>query len=298
MRRAAWVAPAAVAVLLLGLSGSAAAAGPSAQLSVGTDGSVGVAIGIVDANGSALRYAMDGNFSPLVDLIPGNASTHASALAQIETAESSPFLASLFGNHDGTVEPSEVGLFEQLLRDEAGTIPSAALTGGGILNLTLNGQAPGSAVFEGVTFAGAVGPDSSTAPITVTSSTSDAFLPEGSSGTLGVQWNLTLGGGLLAVAVPNVTLSVTTPPGTTITGTTGVTGAQVHNDPLGYGAPTASGLIGTTLTGSASVAFHPAFPLGTVLLVVGVVAVLAALGFFLWRRRVRRAKEADDAPRS
>ncbi|MCI4325186.1 MAG: hypothetical protein L3K00_04820 [Thermoplasmata archaeon] len=295
MRRAAWVAP--LAALLLATSFAAGASSPSAQLTVGTDGSVGIALSVVDPNGSALRFAMDGNFTPLVNLIPGNASGRASILAQIETAQSSPFLAGLFGNHDGTVEPSEVGLFESLLRDEAGTIPSAALTGGGILNLTLNGQAPGSAAFEGVSFAGAVGADTSSAPITVTSSTTDAFLPEGTSGTLGIAWNLTLGSGLLAAAIPNVTLSVSMPAGTTITSTNGVVGAQVSNDPLGYGAPTASGLIGTTLTGTASIGFHPAFPLGDVLIGVAVAAVVAVAALLLWRRRSRRAREADDAPR-
>jgi hypothetical protein len=297
MRRAAWVAPLAV-VALLWITPLAAASSPAAQLTVGTDGSVGVALSVVDPNGSALRCAMDGNFTPLVDLIPGNASSHAHILAEIETAESSPFLAGLFGNHDGTVEASEVGLFETLLRDEAGTIPSAALTGDGILNLTLNGAAPGSAAFEGVSFAGAVGPDTSTAPITVTSSTTDSFLPEGTTGTLGIAWNLTLGDGLLAVAVPNVSLSVSTPAGTTIASTSGLVGASVSNDPLGYGAPSASGEIGTTLTGSASVAFHPAFPLGDVLIGVGVAAVVAAAAFLLWRRRSPRTREADDAPRS
>jgi hypothetical protein len=297
MRRTAWVPPALLALLLLSSTG-AVAAGPSAHLGVGTDGSVGIDLSIVDPNGSALRYAMDGNFSPLIAAIPGNASSHASILAQVELAESSPFLAGLFGNHDGTVEPSEVGLFEGLLRDEAGSIPSAALTGGGILNLTLNGQAPGSASFDGVTFSGAPGPDTSSAPITVTSSTTDAFLPEGTSGTLGLAWNLTAGGGLIAAAIPNVTLTVTTPAGTAITSTTGIQGASVSNDLLGYGSATASGVIGTSPVGTASIGFHPAFPLGDVLLGVGIAAVVAAVGFLLWRRRARRIREASDAPRS
>jgi membrane protein implicated in regulation of membrane protease activity len=297
MRRAAWVAPLAVVALLLATPLAAAASSPSARLAVGTDGSVGVAIAVVDANGSALRYAMDGNFTPLVNLIPGNASTRSSILARIQSAESSPFLAGLFGNHDGSVESSEVGLFESLLRDEVGALPSDALTGAGILNLTLNGQAPGSAAFEGVTFGGAVGLDSSTAPITITSSTTDSFPPEGTSGTLGIAWNLTLGSGLLAAAIPNVSLSVSMPAGTTITSTSGILGVSVSNDPFGYGAPSASGLIGTTLTGTASVAFHPAFPLGDVLIGVALAAAVGAAAFVVWRRRKRRADEADDAPR-
>ncbi|MCI4333302.1 MAG: hypothetical protein L3K01_06220 [Thermoplasmata archaeon] len=297
MRRAAWVPPALLALLLLSSAG-AVAAGPSAHLGVGTDGSVGIDLSIVDPNGSALRYAMDGNFSPLIAAIPGNASTRASVLAQVELAESSPFLAGLFGNHDGTVEPSEVGLFDGLLRDEAGSIPSAALTGGGILNLTMNGQAPGSAVFEGVSFAGAPGADTSSSPITVTTSTADAFLPEGTSGTLGLAWNFTAGGGLIAAAIPNVTLSVTTPAGTAITSASGIQGASIANDWLGYGSPTVSGVIGTAPTGTASIAFHPAFPVGDVLLGVGIAAAVAALGVFLWRRRDRRNRGAGDAPRS
>lgn len=296
MRRALGVALSVLALLVV-TAAPGGATGPSAHLGVGTDGSIGVALTVVDPNGSALRFAMDGNFTPLIDLIPGNASSHASILAQVETAESSPFLAGLFGNHDGTVEPSEVGMFESLLRDEVGSIPSSALTGGGILNLTLNGQAPGSASFEGVGFGGAPGSDASTAPITVTSSTTDSFLPEGSTGTVGLAWNFTGAGGLIAVAVPNVSLSVTLPAATTVTATTGIQGASVSNDPLGYAAPTASGLIGTSPTGTASISFHPAFPLGDVLIGVGVGAAVAVVGFYFWRRRAKRGREAADAPR-
>jgi hypothetical protein len=193
MRRSSWVAPLAVVLAVLGLSGTAAA-GPSAHLDVATDGSIVVSLSLDDPNGSALRAAMDGNFSPIVSLIPGNASSRASVLAQIQTAESSPFLAGLFGNRDGTVEPSEVAMFQTLLRDEAGTLPSGVLTGGGILTLTLNGHPAGSASFGGVTFDGAVGPVDSNAPVTVTSSTTNQFLPEGTTGTVAVSWNFSAGG--------------------------------------------------------------------------------------------------------
>jgi hypothetical protein len=297
MRRSPWVASVAVVLALLGLSGTAAA-GPSAHLDVATDGSIVVSLSLDDPNGSALRAAMDGNFSPIVSLIPGNASSRASVLAQIQTAESSPFLAQLFGNRDGTVEPSEVTMFETLLRDEAGTLPSGVLTGGGILTLTLNGNPAGSASFGGVTFDGAVGPVLSTAPVTVASSTTDQFLPEGTTGTVAVSWNFSAGGGLLAVAIPSVALRVTTPAATSITSATGWDSNHVANDPLGFGPASVDGMVGATPTGTATVAFHPAFPLGYVLLGVASAAVLGAVAFLLWRRRARTRRETDGAPRS
>jgi hypothetical protein len=296
MRHPSWVAPVAVVAYLLVLAGGAAAS-PTAVLSVGTDGSIAVTLSVEDPNGSALRYAIDGNFTPLISVLPGNESTRTAVLAQIQRAESNPFLSGLFGNRDGTVEPSEVGLFETLLRDEAAALPSGVLTGSGILNLTLNGRAPSSAAFQGVLLGGASAPDTSNAPITVTTSTIDQFAAEGTTGTVAISWNLTGGGGLLLVAVPNVSLTVTTPAGTTIGSTSGWDSAQVTNDVLGYGSASADGTIATTPTGTASVAFHPSFPLGNVLLVVGVAAVVGALAFLLWRRRRRRSREAADAPR-
>ncbi|MCI4320761.1 MAG: hypothetical protein L3K18_00095 [Thermoplasmata archaeon] len=257
---------------------------------------MGVSISIVDTNGSALRSAMDGNFTPLIDALPVNASQKASALASINSAESSLLLASLFGNRDGTVEPSEVSLFESLLRDEASAIPSGALTGGSFLSTTLNGNAPGSASFGGATFSGAPGADSSPAPITVTTSSTESFLPDGSSGSLVVSWNLTIAAGI-ALPAPNATVTVTTPAATTITTATGLQGESVHNDLLGYGAPSASGSIGAGATGSATVAFHPAFPLGDVLIIAGIGVVVGVLAL-LYRRRLRRAREVPDAARS
>jgi hypothetical protein len=256
---------------------------------------VTVALSVVDANGSALRYAMDGNFTPIVAAFGLNASERAYVLASIAAAESSPLTASLFGNRDGTVEPSEVALFSDLLRDEAGVLPAATFTGLGVIGLTLNGDKPGSAMFEGVTFAGAVGPDASTAPITITSTTSEAFLPEGTSGTLVAAWNFTIAGTFVLPA-PNATLSVTTPAGTTIGTATGLVSESVTNDPLGWGPATASGQVGPSSTGSATVGFHPSFPLGDVLIAVAAAGAVGAAAFLLWRRR-RRAAEADDAPR-
>jgi hypothetical protein len=297
MPRTARLVPLAV-VLVVVLTAGTAAAGPSAALTVGTNGAIAVALSVVDPNGSALRFAMDGNFSPLVDALPGNTSSHAELLAGIEVAESSALFSGLFGNHDGTVEPAEVGMFESLLESEVGTVPTATLTGDGILNLTLNGVPPGSATFDGVGFSGAPGPDSSSAPITVTTSTAEQFLPTGTSGTVGIAWNLSLGSvGLgLALPGPNVSVSVTTPAGTAITSTSGF--QSVSNDPFGYGAPTASGNLGTHPTGTASLTFHPAFPLGDVLIVVAVGAVAAVGGFVWWRRRRRTPPGASDAPRS
>ena len=286
----------AVALLLFGLALLPAfASASSATVAVGSDGTVGVSFSVEDANGSTLRFAMDGNFTPLIDALPLNASQKSSALAAIHSAESSPLLASLFGNRDGTVEPSEVSMFSSLLRDEASAIPSGALTGGSFLSTTLNGNAPGSANFGGATFSGAPGPDSSSAPITITTSSTESFLPEGSSGTLVVTWNLTIATGI-AIPAPNATVTVTTPAGTSITTATGLQGESVHNDLLGYGAPSATGSVGAGPTGSATVAFHPAFPLGDVLIGVAIAALAVVLAL-LYRRRVRRAREVPDAPR-
>jgi hypothetical protein len=281
------------AVALLSVSGPALAT--SATLNVGTDGSVSVALSAVDANGSALRYAMDGNFTPLLAELPP--SERGTLATSIEAAEASPLTAGLFGNRDGTVEPSEVALFSDLIRDEAGLLPTDTFTGLGVLGLTLNGNAPGGAVFDGVTFNGAVGPDSSTAPIIVTASTSDSFLPEGTSGTLVASWNFTVTG-VIALPAPNATLSVTTPNGTMIGTASGLIGVSVHNDALGWGPASASGELGPSSTGSATFSFQPAFPLGDVLIGVAAAVAIGLAAFVLWRRRRRRAAEDDDAPRS
>ncbi|MCI4370780.1 MAG: hypothetical protein L3J81_05585, partial [Thermoplasmata archaeon] len=211
MSRRTPVAPAAVVLGLLLASGLAAATNPSAGVTVGTNGDVNVALSIVDPNGSALRYAMDGNFTAIVDLLPGNVSSHAALYAELEGAESSPFLAGLFGNRDGTVEPGEVSMFEDLLRSETGTRPSTLFTGTGFLSMSLNGNPPGSGQITGITFLGGPGPDTSTAPVTVITSLSEQFLPTGTSGTLAINWNLSLGSlfGGLAVPGPNVSASVT-----------------------------------------------------------------------------------------
>lgn len=276
---------------------AASAANPSAGLTVGSDGTVAVALSFVDPNGSAIRYAMDGNFTLLVDALPGNASSHASILAAIKSAESTIGIGQLFGDGAGSVSPAEVAMFENLLRYEAGTIPSAVLTGGGILQMSLDGNAPGSSRFDGVTFDGAVGADSSPAPITITSSSTLQFPTSGDSGTLGIAWNLTVSGGF-AIPGPNVSVSVSTPAGTTITSSTGFQDGSVHNDALGYGAPTASGTLGISPTGTARVAFQPAFPLGDVLLGVSIAALVGAAAFLLWRRRRKAARGSTDAPRS
>ncbi|HEV8049534.1 MAG TPA: hypothetical protein VGP88_02965, partial [Thermoplasmata archaeon] len=150
---------------------------------------------------------------------------------------------------------------------------------------------------DGVTFNGAVGPDTSAAPITVVSSSTLQFPSSGPSGSLGIAWNLTVSNGL-AIPGPNVSVSVSTPAGTTITSATGFQNGSVRNDPLGYGAPTATGNLGTSPTGSARVAFQPSFPTGDVLIVAGVAGVVAVGTFLLWRRKRKAARGPADAPRS
>ena len=119
-----------------------------------------------DPNGSTLRAAMDGNFAPLVDSLPINATEQATILSAISLQESGLVGSLLFGNRDGTVEANEVTMFETLIQD-AGTafsstgISSANFSLTGLVALELDGSAATSTKLGGVAFTGAVGPVSS-----------------------------------------------------------------------------------------------------------------------------------------
>ena len=155
-----------LALLLTGALAAPPALGASGDLSVtiARDGGASVALTLVDANGSALRYAMDGNFTPLVDLLPVSASQQASYLAAVELAESSPLSSSYFGNHDGQVASGEVALFESLVLNEATLLPTGSVVGASTVVLNLNGVAATAGRLAQVAFLGATGPDSSASP--------------------------------------------------------------------------------------------------------------------------------------
>lgn len=84
---------------LLAAGAGALVRGPSARAlpAVGTsalsvtlqnDGTLLGTIVVWDPNGSALRYAIDGDFQPLVNALPVNASTRSGILANLNATES------------------------------------------------------------------------------------------------------------------------------------------------------------------------------------------------------------------
>src|SRR5580658_2962712 len=170
--RGSFLAVAALALLLV-LAVPTARAGPAlptyAGLSLALDGNgtLTVELSTQVPNGSALRDAMDGNFTPLLRLLGVNATESARAIDVIDGLEQDPLTAGSFGNHDGTVSPYEVTVFEGLISRESGLIPHGLLGGSGLVPTTLDGAGPVTEALGAVTFTGAPGPDRSTAPIGV-----------------------------------------------------------------------------------------------------------------------------------
>jgi len=278
-------------LLVLALAPSAARAA-SASVTIGTNGSVELVLSATIPNGSALREAMDGNFTPIVEAITTNATERANILAQIGTAESTPFVGSLFGNRDGVVEPSEVASFESLLQYETQLLPTGSISGGAFLAFTLDGARATATHISGVTFSNATGPADSTGPLGVSTQLTYAFAYGGSTHELALTTNISTGGFPLALITGSVDLSVATPAGTSVTGTSGFDQATISNDPLGWGTSSVSGSFTPTTSGSLSVSFGPAFPTGDVIIVVPIVAVAAVAGALLYRRRKRRLAAA------
>ena len=283
----------AVAALVLEagqVAGQAPSPLPTIGLTLGSDGTLTSGLGGTVANGSALRYAMDGYFGPLIESLPGNNSSKASLLATINATENNPLLAGLFGDRDGRVDGSvDVPRFESLLLNEAKLVPLTTITG--VLNVTLDGKGPTSERLQGIYFNNAPAPDSSPASIFVSATVVATFAWSGigATHTFEVAWNLPSVLGNLTGGVQAVNISVGTPSATTITSVTGLNGTQISNDPLGSGEAHASGQY-TPLPGhTVVVQFGPAFPTGDAL-ILGSVAILAGLGlgFLLLRRRRRR----------
>lgn len=266
------------------------------SLVLGSDGALAISLSVVDPNGSSLRHAMDGDFVPLIDSLPVNASQQAALLAQITTAETTPLLSGYFGNRDGTVEPSEVSLFTTLIQQGARYLPSGTLTAGNLLGVQVDGKNASAAQLAGVTFAGAAGPVSSSLPLTVTSTLADQFALGSGSNTLRLIVSLPIGGSLVAVAVPPLNLTFQAPSGTTITSVSGLGSVSTHNDALGWGSPTTSGTYAPLSNSTLLIAFGPAFPVGDVVIGAGAAAALVAIGFVLWLRHRRRARAALAPP--
>ena len=303
-RPAAIVALAALVALLapIGLGAAVPSArattlipGATASFSIGSDGTTGSSVSFVDPNGSPFRFAMDGNFSPLVASLGLNGTASAGVLAAVAAAKGNPLTAGYFGNGDGTAEPAEVGLFESLILEETRFLPSTPLVSTAGVAVTLDGAPPTSESLAGVGFGGAAGADTSIAPMTIWVNLTLHFPYSGSSHTVLVAW--TLPGGIpLPLPVAQVNVSLSTPDGTRVTAVTGLSDVTMTNDPLGYGP---GGVRGAFVPGSGSnvsIEFSAAFPLGDVLIlgISGAVVAAVVVGLLIRRRR-RRKREAASA---
>jgi len=266
-------------------------------LTLGSDGTVAAGLETVITNGSALRYAMDGYFGPLVRLLPGTNASRATLLAEINSTENNPLFAGLFGSRNGRVDSTDVSRFVGLIDSEARLIPVTAITG--VLNITMDGTGPTSDRLEGVSFSNAPGPDNSSAPIGLTAALAAAFTWSGAGNahTFEVAWNLPSILGNLSLPVQAVNVSFATPTAITITSVTGLNETQISNDPFGWGSASASGQY-TPLPGhTVVIKFGPSFPTGDAL-IVGAIVIAAglAVGLLLARRRRGRRKSTTPPP--
>ncbi|HZY70704.1 MAG TPA: hypothetical protein VFF67_06990 [Thermoplasmata archaeon] len=295
---------AAWSVVVLAASAGALVRAPTARAlpAVGTssltvvlsnDGTLAGSLVAWDTNGSALRYAIDGDFRPLLDLLPINASTRSALLANLNASESNPLVAGLFGNHDGSVEPGEVSQFADLVTTEAQYFPASFLNPS-FVHLTVDGGGATAYTFTGLGLPGAVGPDRSTTPIAIEANVSYHFPITGASHTVRLQWVVPVGFSL--VAPGPIDFAVSGPAGTSVTSTSGLGSAAVRNDPLGWGTSAASGTVDPTTDGNATVAFGPAFPIGDILVVLAVAGPAGVVGAVLLRRRRRHRPPPADAP--
>jgi hypothetical protein len=278
-----------VVALLLAVPAGARAA--SVTGTVSSSGAVTLVLSGTDPNGSALRFAMDGNFAPLIDSLGLNASEQSTLLGGIAVAESGLYGQFLFGNRDGTVEANEVTMFETLIQDGSTELASlggtsSALSLGGLVTLALDGSAPTSTTLAGIAFSGAVGPDTSSAPIGVAVTLDVQFPSRATTNTLSLGTNLTGIGLALSLVAPTIAVNLTFPSGTTVTGSSGFASVATTPDTFGWSSPMASATYAPGTSTNVSITYGPAFPLGDALLVgvpIGVAAVGVAL--FLWRRR-------------
>jgi hypothetical protein len=301
-RRAGWrprigavLASALAAGLLLLPAAAVAQPGPSpVSLILNPNGTLLANLTVEIPNGTLLRYAIDGNFTPLLDALPISAANRSHYESEIALLEDNPFTAGDFGNRDGTVSSGEVTEFTRLAVQESAYLPSDLLTGGLIFSMTMDGQTPSAATIEALYLSGAVGPDTSSAPIEASFTTQYSFSLGGSSHTLELSWTLPP---LVFSSFLDFDLTFLTPAGDSITGNSGFGSTSVHNDLFGFAPGKFSGELTPSGTGTASIEFGPAFPLG-IILIVAVVVGAGALGLLLLmlRARRRRATGAESKP--
>ncbi|HEY6239176.1 MAG TPA: hypothetical protein VIZ68_08335 [Thermoplasmata archaeon] len=275
-----------LAVTLLALAPVASAA--SAGISLSSSGTLTVDLSASVANGSAVRSAVDGNFTPLVDSVISNASQRSTILQQIQVAESTPILGALFGNRDGTVTSAEVTQFENLLQEEAQLLPQGAISGTAAVGITLDDHGPASSRLAGVAFEDATGAVGSTAPMSVSTVLSYEYPYSGSSHRLALIVNLTPVTLPLGALTGAIGFSFSTPSAVSVTGTTGFDHVSVSNDALGWGAASVSGSFTPSSEVAVSVSFQNSVPWGDLLLVIPLVVAIGVVGFLLYRRRRRR----------
>jgi hypothetical protein len=288
------------AAVVLDAAAVSTAAGPPASgvaLALGSNGTVDAGLNFVVANGSAVRYAMDGNFTPLVDLLPESNASKASLLSAISAAESDPITAGLFGDRDGKVDQLDVNRFQSLVVSYSKYLPTTTFTG--VLNVTMDGNAPISDQLKGVVFTNAIGPDNSSAPLGVTATLAVPFAWSGvaHSHTFVVTWNLPSVFANLSVPVAPINVSFVTPTAITITSVTGLNESQVSNDPFGWGAASASGQYTPFPGHSIVIQFGPSFPTGDALILAAIVVVAGVgVGLVLLRRRRGRRQKSMGLP--
>ncbi|MCI4346437.1 MAG: hypothetical protein L3K07_06770 [Thermoplasmata archaeon] len=241
------------------------------------------------SNGSPLRYALDGNFTPLLDELPLTISNRSLYASEIALLESNPFTGGLFGNRDGSVEPFEVTDFDQLVQEESKLLPAGTLTGGVAFQLTLDGASPTSASVQSLYVGNAVGPDSSSAPVTVSLAVDYIFPLSGSSHSLSLAWAT---GPVALTTLLNFQLTFLAPAGDSITGSSGFSSSSTNNDLLGFSPGKFSGQFSPADGSGVTIHFAPAFPLGILVIVLGVVGALIAVLLFLALRSRRRQRDA------
>jgi hypothetical protein len=295
MRWGAWVA---LGILLLAgpgliasVRGASTTPGPGqgVALTLTSGGALTASFSIVDPNGSALRYAMDGNFTPLILSLPLSATNRTLALTEISTLEAEPLLSGLFGNRDGSVEADEVTNFAHLLEVGSRDVPGTLLTGVDGFNATLDGQAPSSVVLSSITFANATGADTSSLPLTIESDLAAQFGAVGSPSVLALDLPVSTLPTGIPVGLLSVPVSFAGPAATTITSVSGLVGESTTNDPLGWAAPSAQGNYPLGSPSAIQFHFEAAFPVGDVLVIgLSIVALVIAVALLARRRRRRR----------
>lgn len=161
------------------------------------------------------------------------------------------------------------------------------------VHLTVDGGGATAYTFSGLGLPGAVGADSSPAPIALEANVTYHFPIVGSSHSIHLGWVVPAGFAL--VAPGSVDFSVTGPDGSSVTSTAGLAGANIQNDFLGWGPSSASGTVDPAANGNATVRIGPAFPVGDILIVLALAVPAGVLGAVLLRRR-RRGRPTAPVP--